>query len=241
MPEEFQHFAENYSVLMGLVNFIPVILFAVAGCIMIKSLFNNLKKPFAVMFCSGVTLGLTAGVFKALWKILVALNICDFYPLNFMFLPTESLGFVLMGIGLISILFDQSHHHNHVIKTNMFILPVLLIVYEASPVKLFDGSIIFIIMLIIGEALIATSMCYLSMKNKKWYCLILFVVSFIAAMVMGAMKPIARKMDVTLANWIEESVNLVAQACLLIGCILLNKEGFFSFKKVEKKENHQSD
>ena len=240
MPEEFQHFASNYSLLMGIVDFIPVVLFAIAGCIMIKSLFNNLKKPFAVMLCSGVTLGLTAGVFKALWKVLVALNICDFYPLNFMFMPTESLGFVLMGIGLISILFDKSNHHKHIVKTNMFILPVLFIIYEASPVKLFDGSVLFIMMLVVGEFMIATAMSYLAIKNKKWYCVILFVVSFIALMIMGAMKPIGRKMDETLANWIEELVNIVAQVALLVGCLLLNKKGFFAFKEGNKIETNES-
>ena len=58
-----EHFAEDYSLIMGIVDLLPVILFALAGSIVIKVMFNELKKPFAVLLCSGVTLSLTAGLF----------------------------------------------------------------------------------------------------------------------------------------------------------------------------------
>ena len=50
---------------------------------------------------------------------------------------------------------------------------------------------------------------------------------------MGAMKPLSTKLelDVTTANWIEESINIVAQATLLTGCYFMNKKGFFSYKQ----------
>ena len=38
-------------------------------------------------------------------------------------------------------------------------------------------------------------------------------------------------MSVTAANWIEESVNIVAQAAMLASYYLLNKKGFFAFKE----------
>ena len=91
----------------------------------------------------------------------------------------------------------------------------------------------FIAILVIGEAMIATSLSFLAVKNKNWVCLALFIVSFIGLMVMGAMKPLSTKMNlsVTAANWIEESVNIVAQLSLLAGCYLLNKKGFFAYKE----------
>ena len=225
-----EHYAEDYSLVMGLMDLLPVILFALAGCILIKVMFNELKKPFAVLLCSGVTLSLTAGLFKAIWKTLLSLNICDFYPFDVMFMPTQSLGFVLMGIGLISLLFNKKGKKG--VTTNAVVLPLLLIVLAGTPAKQVDGNIAFIAMLVIGEAMIATSLCYLSVKNKKWLCLVLFIISFICLMVMGAMKPLSSKMNlsVTAANWIEESVNIVAQASLLAGCYLSNKKGFFAFR-----------
>ena len=230
-----EHFAEDYSLIMGIVDLIPVILFALAGCILIKALFNQLKKPFAVMLCSGVTLSLTAGVFKAVWKILLSLDICDFYPFNIMFMPTQSLGFILMGIGLLSILFDKDVRG---VKTNVIVWPLVLLVLTGTPAKQVDGNVAFIAMLVIGELMIATSLCFLSVKNKKWLCMILFIVSCISLILMGAMKPLSSKMNmtVTVANWVEQSINIVAQSTLLVGCYLLNKVGFFAYKEQPKEE-----
>ena len=228
-----EHFAEDYPLIMGIVDLVPVILFALAGCIIIKVMFNVLKKPFAVLVCSGITLSLTAGLFKAVWKILLSLNVCDFYPFNIMFMPTQSLGFVLIGIGLISLLFDKEKRNGTTAAVST--LPLLLLASLAEPAKLVDGNIAFIAMLVIGEIMIATTLSYLSIKNKKWICLVLFIVSFICLMVMGAMKPLSSKMgmSVTLANWVEESVNILAQLSLLVGCYLLNKTGFFAYQKTK--------
>ena len=225
-----EHYAEDYSILMGIVDLIPVILFAIAGCIIIKELFNKLKKPFAVLLCSGVTLSLTAGLFKAIWKILLSLNVCDFYPFDVMFLPTQSLGFILMGIGLLSLLFEKK---KDMVATNVVTLPLLSFVILSTPAKQENGSMVFIAVLVIGELMIATALSYLAIKNKKWICLVLFIVSCIGLITMGAMKPLSTKlnMDVTTANWVEEAINIVAQSTLLVGCYLLSKIGFFHFKE----------
>ena len=206
-------------------------MFALAGCIIIKELFNALKKPFAVMLCSGVTLSLTAGLFKTVWKILLSLNVCDFYPFDVMFMPTQSLGFILMGIGLLSLLFEKKQKGE--LNVNAFSLPLLLLPILSTPARQENGSIVFIALLVIGELMIATSLSYLAIKNKNWLCLVLFIVSCIALIVMGAMKPLSTKLDmnVTTANWVEEAINIVAQGTLLVGTYLLSKKGFLAFKK----------
>ena len=226
-----EHYAEDYSLIMGIVDLIPVILFTLAGCIIIKELFTKLRKPFAVMLCSGVTLSLTAGLFKAIWKILLSLNICDFYPFDVMFMPTQSLGFILMGVGLLSLLFMKKETQETTV--NVITLPLVILAILATPARQENGSIVFIAFLVIGELLIATSLSYLAIKNKKWLCLVLFIISCIALIVMGAMKPLSTKlnMDVTTANWVEESINIVAQSTLLVSSYLLSKIGFLSFKK----------
>ena len=225
------YYAQDYSIIMGLVDLLPVILFTLSGCIIIKVMFNELKKPFAVMLCSGVTLSLTAGLFKAIWKILLALNVCDFYPFNVMFMPTQSLGFILMGVGLISLLFKKKEQNGE--KLSVTALPTILFALANVPATKEDGSIVFIALLVIGAAMIATSLSYLAVKNKYWICLVLFIVDFVGLMIMGAMKPLSSKMglDVTAANWVEQSVNTVAQISLLVGCYLMNKKGFFAYKQ----------
>ena len=225
------HYAENYSLIMGIVDLIPVILFGIAGSILIRAMFNNLKKPFAVLLCSGVTLGLTAGTFKAIWKILLALNVCDFYPLNYMFMPVQALCMVLMGVGLFSVLWDKNNYK--ATKVNMVAWPIAFIVLAGTPATLYDGNMLFIALLVIGEFLICVSLSYLAIRNKKWVCLALFIVSFICLMIMGAMKPISTKtgMDETTANWVEEGINTIAQTTLFVGCLLMTKSGFFAFRQ----------
>ena len=233
-----EHYAEDYSLIMGIVDLLPVILFALAGIILIRALFLVLRKPFVVMLCSGFTLSLTAGIFKATWKILLSLNICDFYPFDVMFMPTQSLGFILMGIGLLSIIFSKKVKEW---KVNSIAWPLLLIVLAGTPAKLVNGTVAFIAMLVIGEIMIATSLSYLAVKNKNWLCLGLFILSCICLIVMGAMKPLSTKMElsVTQANWIEEGINILAQSSLLVGCYLLNKKGFFAYK--ETKKNNEAE
>ena len=227
-----EYYAQDYSIVMGLVDLLPVILFTLAGCIIIKVMFNELRKPFAVMLCSGVTLSITAGLFKAIWKILLAANVCDFYPFNVMFMPTQALGFVLMGVGLISIFFNKKERNG--VKASVFVLPVIL----AVPAVKQDGNIVFIALLVVGAAMIAASLSYVAVKNKYWLCLVLFIVNFVGLVIMGAMKPLSSKMglDVTQANWIEQSINTVAQVALLLGSYFMNKKGFFAYKQETKTE-----
>ena len=168
------HYAEDYSLIMGIVDLVPVILFALAGCIIIKELFSKLRKPFAVMMCSGVTLSLTAGTFKAIWKILLSLNVCDFYPFDVMFMSTQSLGFILMGISLLSLLFEKKEKSEN--KAAAFSFPLILLAFAGTPARQENGSIVFIAFLVIGELMIATSLSYLAVKNKKWICLVLLLV-----------------------------------------------------------------
>ena len=43
-----------------------------------------------------------AGALKATYKLLYAAGICDFEPLNAMFFPVQSIGFLLAGAGIIA-------------------------------------------------------------------------------------------------------------------------------------------
>ena len=85
----------EFTVLMGLVDFIPVILFAVSMVLMPRDLYNKMPKYAFACFAAGTINILIAGLLKALWKTLYAAGLCDFQVLSTMFLPTQSLGFLL--------------------------------------------------------------------------------------------------------------------------------------------------
>lgn len=153
-----------------------------------------------------------------------------------MFMPTQFLGFILIGVGLLSLLFEKKKEEE--ITTNVVTLSLILLVLAGITARQENGSIVFIVFLVIEELMIATSLSYLAIKNKNWLCLVLFIVSCIALIVMGAMKPLSTKlnMDVTTTNWIEKAINIVAQGTLVAGAFLLTRNGFLRFKD-EKKED----
>ena len=97
----------EFSVLMGLVDFIPVILFGVSMVLMQRDLYNKMPKYSFACFAAGTINILIAGFVKALWKTLYAAGICDFQVLNTLFLPTQSLGFLLAGLGIILMLTNR--------------------------------------------------------------------------------------------------------------------------------------
>lgn len=90
---------------MALVDFIPVALFLTAAVMLQRDLYGKMSKGSFALFAGGTFMVVTAGVFKAVWKLLYALAICDFQRLNQSFLPIQATGFFLMAAALIALHF----------------------------------------------------------------------------------------------------------------------------------------
>ena len=206
----------DFSVAMGLMDFVPVAFFGVTAMILLHDLYNKMCKGTYALLAAGTFNVFTAGFCKALWKLLYAANICDFQPLEQMFLPLNSLGLLLVGVSLILML---------CLKKDTLVL-------SAAP-AVFSGSFVFIMMMVVGLGGICAVMSVLAAKMKKKALIILFVLSFFFAMGMGYMS----SKDSTLAwvNWVEQSINTVSQLCLLIGTVKLHKAGLAEFKLRETK------
>ena len=58
------------SLTMGLVDLIPVILFAVSAVMLQRGVYEKLSKGAFALLCSGTIMVIAAGLYKALWKIL---------------------------------------------------------------------------------------------------------------------------------------------------------------------------
>ena len=76
---------KHYTVLMSIVDFVPVILFAVAAIILQCELYRQMSKGTFALFSVGTLDIICAGGAKALYKLLYAAGICDFKPLSDMF------------------------------------------------------------------------------------------------------------------------------------------------------------
>ena len=194
----------NFTVTMALVDFIPVLLFGAAAILLLRDL--KMGKAAHALFAAGVIDIVCAGFLKAAWKLLYAAGVCDFAVLNSMFLPVQSIGFAMAGLGILLLLCT---------KKKKALLAV------APPV--FSGSFVFIILMVLGLGCLCTCLSIIAAKMKKMPAVILFVLAFLFSMGMGAMS----RQDSTAAmvNWIEQGINTASQACLLGGVVILHRAG----------------
>ncbi|MBR5881846.1 MAG: hypothetical protein IKZ16_09155, partial [Clostridia bacterium] len=85
----------DFSISMALVDYIPVILFAMASVILLRDLYSKMSKGAFALFSAGLIDVTVAGALKATWKLLYAMGACNFEALDHMFFPVQSIGFLL--------------------------------------------------------------------------------------------------------------------------------------------------
>lgn len=202
----------DFSILMALVDYIPVIFFGAAAIMLQRDLYNKMYKGAYSLFAAGTINIFMAGFLKATWKLLYAAGICDFTALNTLFLPLQSIGFLLAGLGLIGTLCRKGR--------NNAVLAV------APPV--FSGSMVFIIMMVAGLGAICTCLSIIAAKIKKKGAIPLFVLAFLASMCMGYMS--SHDSTSAIVNWIEQGINCAGQGMLMAGVLLLHKAGLAEYE-----------
>lgn len=198
----------EFTVPMGLMDFIPVVLFAIAAVLLQRDLYNKMPKYAFACFAAGTMDIFLAGFLKALWKLLYAAGVCDFQVFNTMFMPVNSIGFLLAGLGII------------------LMFPIRKRTLAVAP-PLFSGTVVFISMMVLGLGAICACLSVLAVKMKRKSAIVLFVLTFICYMGMGYLG--SRDSAGAAANWIEQSVNCVGEALLLAGVLILHKAGLREF------------
>ena len=195
----------EFSVLMALTDFIPVILFGISAVLMQRDLYNKMTKYAFACFAAGCADLFLAGFLKALWKLLYALGICDFQVLNTMFLPTQSIGFLLAGLGIVIMFFGRKSAALAV----------------APPV--FRGTVLFVAVMVLGLGAICASLSVLAVRMKKKGLVFVFVLVFFCYMGMGYLA--SRDSASAAANWVEQGVNCLGQLLMLAGVGTLHRAG----------------
>ena len=197
----------DFSVAMALVDYIPVLFFAVAGVILMRDLYSKMSKGAFALFAAGVIDVTIAGALKATWKLLYAAGICDFAALNAMFFPVQSIGFLLAGIAMLAMLVHP--------QTERAVLAV------APPV--FSGTFVFVGLMVAGLGMMDAVLCILSAKLKKPWIIAVFAISFLCSLGMGYLS--SKDFADAAMNWIAQGVNVVGQGLLLLGAVLLHRAG----------------
>ena len=216
----------HFSIPMALVDFLPVLFFGYAAALLQRDLYDKMRKSHFALFAAGTINIFAAGFLKATWKLLYAAGICDFQVLNSMFLPVQSIGFLLAGLGIALMLTTRKK----------------VLLAAAPPV--FSGSIVFIMMMVLGLGSICTCLSILAVKMKRKGAMVLFILAFLCSMGMGAMvlfilaflcsmgMGAMSGQDATQAwvNWTEQSINCVGQVLLMLGVITLDKAGLKEYQ-----------
>lgn len=208
----------DFSISMALVDYIPVVCFAIASVILLRDLYSKMSKGAFALFATGVIDVTIAGALKATWKLLYALELCNFEALDHMFFPVQSIGFLLAGIGILIMLVGK--------KGESSALAV------APPV--FSGTFVFVGLMVAGLGIMDTVLCILAKKLKKPWVIAILVVSFVCSLGMGYLS--SKDFAEAAMNWIAEGVNVVGQGALLVSTILLHKNGLadLEIRKGEK-------
>jgi hypothetical protein len=197
----------DFSISMALVDYIPVIFFAIASVILLRDLYNKMCKGAFALFSAGVIDVTIAGALKATWKLLYASGVCNFEALDAMFFPVQSIGFLLAGIGILAILVHKQSKS--------------ALMAAAPPV--FSGTFVFVGLMVAGLGIMDVVLCILSAKLKKPWLIAIFALSFVCSLCMGYLS--SQDFAEAATNWIAEGVNVVGQGTLLLGAILLHKSG----------------
>ena len=217
-----------YTVPMALVDYIPVFLFAVAGVILMRDLYNKMSKGAYALFAAGILDIALAGFLKATHKLLYAANVCDFERLYAMFFPTQSLGFLLGGIGLIALL----SHKQGAGKIYGFapVLPLILLeevllgaAPEAAAPPVYTGTMIFILMMVIGLGAMDTCLAIIAGRMKKKGAVVLIILSGIASLMMGYLG--TKTFDNAMMNWTAELINTASMSMLFAAVMIMHKAG----------------
>lgn len=197
---------EGITVLMALVDLIPVALFFMAALILLKDLYHKLYKGAYALLATGSIMVLTGGIFKALWKILVALQICDFRALDISFFPLSGVGFMLVFLSLIGSL---KKHENAV--------------YAAAAVPEFTSNMPFVGLQVIGCAGMQLMLVLMAKKLKAYKAILFFAIAFITMLGMGYLS--AKFDDSSDMHWMAQVTNIISNLALYIGVLILHIYG----------------
>lgn len=191
---------ENYTVPMAIFDFIPNIAFLVGAFFLVKIALIGKGQPCSRMVMAGALLVALGGILKATWKLLYAASIADIHFLGELQFILLTPGFFGLLIAIILLARKQANNRQ-------------IAAFAIAPWKL---PLLFVMTITsLGAYGILT---YISFRRKIPYAAIGFILAFIGVLLMGGL---ASQPQTVSLQWIEQSINSIANIGFAIGCILL--------------------
>ena len=185
------------SVSMALMDFVPVLLFLAAWVLLLGDLKNKFTGLQRGLVALGAAAVFVAGLLKAVWKLQIALGAAPVALFNRMFFPTQSVGFVLMALGMLAFLYGKKHRAHAL-------------------------TMVFVMLTVLGNLGAYAGLVNMAAKVKK-AAVPLFILAFVLSMMMGYLS--SRDFAQASMHWVAQSVNTLAQGLLLWGAVLLHRGG----------------
>ena len=202
------------TVPMAVMDFIPVALFFAAAVLLERDLYGKLVKGAYALLAAGSIMVFTGGFYKAVWKILYALNVCNFEALDIAMFPLQAPGFILVFLGLTGLHKEDFEPGS---GSALAVAPVL-----------YSSNLIFIVLQVVGFGGIQFCMCRLALFMKKKFPVVLFILSFVFILGMGYLG--AKFDDSSSMHWIAQITNILSQGCFFLGVLILHRAGLRDVK-----------
>lgn len=192
------------SLPMAVMDFMPVCMFFISTVILQRDLYHRLSKGAFALLAAGSIMVFIGGFYKASWKMLYALNICDFQALDIAMFPMQGPGFLLVFISLLSLSRKTGGQ-------------------KLLAVPLFLSNMPFIIMQVTGLGGTQTVLASRAFKMKKYSAVLMYICSFIFMLLMGYLG--SKFDDSSSMHWLAQMANTVSQGTFLAGTLILHREG----------------
>ena len=195
------------TVPMALMDFVPVLLFGAGWVILYQDLKNKLNLCSGILLPLGAGLVFLAGFLKATWKMQKALCVPAVELFNKMMFPTQSVGFLLMAVGMLALMYGKRKSARSL-------------------------TMVWVMLTVLGNLGASAGLVWIASKVKK-AAVPLFIVAFVCSMMMGYLS--SRDFAQASMHWIAQSVNTLGQALLLVGALLVHKAGLSAPDALGKK------
>jgi hypothetical protein len=187
------------TVPMALLDFLPVLLFGSAWVILYRDLKNKLNLCDRILLPLGAVMVFLAGFLKATWKMQKALGVPAVELFNKMMFPTQSVGFVLLAVGMLSLMYGK----------------------RKSAAR--SLTMVWVMCNVLGALGMLSGLVWVAKRMKVKPAIPLFILTFVLLMMMGYLS--SHDFAQASANWIAQSINTLGEGLLLVGSILLHKAG----------------
>lgn len=207
---------ESWNLPLALLDIVPVVLFFMGYVNLLKAFYPRMTPAQYSMLSSGGMMVFLAGFLKVIWKFLYVLEICDYAMISDAFFPIQSVGFMLLAVGMILHITGKKSEETETDSSSNSD-------YENfSVVPLVTTKVPFIILTAVGTLFFYGSLALLGTRQKNKINAVFFISAY-AFNLIQAMFSVKFDHSMAVMHWLAEMVNILAQLCMWLGSRHLRK------------------